>query len=142
MFSDSDISSDLIEAYRTTDYHVGTETPFVLTIGQASPALAKLYSKHRCDCAAYVSACNPFSHVASDADNERRHAELVEELTRRSLHFVEGMGRNNRGQWPGEASCLVLGLSLEAAKKLGRQFGQNALVWCGADGVPQLILLR
>lgn len=142
MFSDSAIPSDLIEAYRTTDYHVETEAPFVLTVGLASPALAKLYSKHRCDCAAYVTASNPFSQVASDVDNQRRHAELVEELKNRSLHFLEGMGRDSRDQWPGEASCLVLGLSLEAAKKLGRQFGQNALVWCGPDTVPQLVLLR
>lgn len=142
MFLDSAIPSDLIDAYRATDYFVETETPFVLTVGQASPALAKLYSKHRCDCAAFVTASNPFSQVANDADNERRHAELVEALKNRSLHFVQGMGRNTRGQWPDEASCLVLGLSLEAAKKLGRQFAQDALVWCGPDTVPQLVLLR
>ena len=142
LFSESAISSDLIEAYRATDYHVDAETPFVLTVGQASPALGQLYSKHRCQCAAYVTASNPFSQVTNDADNQRRHAELVEELKNRSLHFVEGMGRDSRGQWPGEASCLVLGLSLEAAKKLGRHYGQNALVWCGPDTVPQLVLLR
>ena len=142
MFSDSVISSDLIEAYRATDYQVDTDTPFVLKVSQASPALTKLYSKHRCNCAAYVTASNPFSKVASDADNERRHAELVEELKRRSLHFVEGLGRDPRGQWPSEASCLVLGLSLEAARKLGRHYEQNALVWCGPDAVPQLVLLR
>lgn len=142
MFSESAISSDLIEAYTATDYHVYAETPFVLKVGQASPALVQLYSKHRCDCAAYVTASNPFSQVANDADNQRRHADLVDELMKRSLHFVEGMGRDTRCQWPGEASCLVMGLSLEAAKKLGRHYEQNALVWCGPDTVPQLVLLR
>jgi hypothetical protein len=33
-------------------------------------------------------------------------------------------------------------MSLEAAKKLANQFAQNAIVWCDADAIPQLILLR
>jgi len=36
----------------------------------------------------------------------------------------------------------VPGLSLEASKSLGARFEQNAIVWSGADAVPQLILLR
>lgn len=142
MFSESAISSDLIEAYRATQYHVDAEEPFVLTVGQSSPELAGLYSKHRCQCAAYITAFNPFSEATTDAENEQRHAELVEELRNRSLHFVEGMGRDPLGQWPGEVSCLILGLSMEAAKKLGRNYKQNALIWCGPDTVPLLVLLR
>ncbi|UUZ55406.1 DUF3293 domain-containing protein [Massilia sp. H-1] len=45
-------------------------------------------------------------------------------------------------EWPSEPSFLVRGLSLEDASALGRQLRQNAIVWCGADLVPQLILLR
>lgn len=142
MFSESTISCDLIEAYLATNYHVDTETPFVLKVGQASPALAKLYTTHGCTCAAYVTAYNPNGQVTNDEDNRRRHSDLLNELTNRSLHFVEGMGRDTQGQWPGEVSCLVLGLSLEDSKKLGHHHEQNALVWCGPDTVPQLVMLR
>jgi len=140
--SDSAIPADLIEAYKATDYHVNADTPFVLRVGAASPALSSLYSKYRCDCAAYLTAYNPFSMATTDADNERRHAELVEELARRSLRFIDGVGRDPDGRWPGEVSCLILDLSLETAKKLGRHYEQNALVWCGPDTVAQLVLLR
>lgn len=36
---------------------------------------------------------------------------------------------------------LVLGLALEAAKSLGNAYEQNAVIWCGADAVPNLVLL-
>jgi hypothetical protein len=35
-----------------------------------------------------------------------------------------------------------LGLSLEAAKALGKKYDQNAVVWCGPDAIPELVLLR
>lgn len=33
-------------------------------------------------------------------------------------------------------------MSLGAAKAIGTQFEQDAIVWVGPDAVPQLILLR
>lgn len=36
----------------------------------------------------------------------------------------------------------MLRISLEAAKELGARYEQNAIVWAGADAMPQLILLR
>ena len=32
-------------------------------------------------------------------------------------------------------------MGLEEAKVLGCRYEQNAVVWCGVDAVPQLILL-
>jgi hypothetical protein len=52
------------------------------------------------------------------------------------------MGQHPSNKWPGEEIFLVLGLYFEAAKALGERFGQNAIVWCGIDAVPQLIVLR
>ena len=39
-------------------------------------------------------------------------------------------------------AILVLGLALEAAKSLGNAYEQNAVIWCGPDAVPSLVLLR
>jgi hypothetical protein len=36
----------------------------------------------------------------------------------------------------------VLGMALDAAQEVGRRYGQNAIVWAGADAVPELVLLR
>ncbi len=65
-----------------------------------------------------------------------------EELRLRSLLFIEGVGQHPSNRWPPEPSFLVLDLSLEAAKALGSRHEQNAIVWCGADATPLLVLLR
>ena len=45
------------------------------------------------------------------------------------------------GEWESEDSFLVLGISLEGAQELGAAYGQNAIVWCGEDAIPKLVLL-
>lgn len=142
MFSDTPISDELLQAYRATDYHVEAAVPFVLRVGQASPDLLHLYAKHQCECAAFLTACNPFSESAAERENEFRQTELASELRKRGLNFIKGIGRDTLGKWPREPSFLVFGLSLEAAKRLWREQDQNVLIWCGPDAVPQLILLR
>jgi hypothetical protein len=142
LFSDSTIDEATIQAYLQTHYRVHCEAPFVLLIGQVSPELLSLYKRHHVDCAAFLTACNPFSREVSEIDNRERQKALATELARRSLTFLEGLGQHPSNNWPGEESFLILGLELEAAKTLGGRFEQNALVWCGSDGVPQLIVLR
>ena len=118
------------------------DAAFVLQIGKVSPDLLSLYERHSVDCAAFLTGCNPFSQEVSEPENRERQQSLATELTRRSLSFLKGIGQHPSNNWPGEESLLVLGLNLEAAKTLGERFEQNAIVWCGADGVPQLIVLR
>ena len=142
MFSDSVIDSTTIQAYLETHYRVHGASPFVLQIGQVSPDLLSLYARHSVGCAAFLTGCNPFSREVSEPENRERQKSLAAELTRRSLTFVEGMGQHPSNHWPGEESFLVLGLDLEAAKTLGERFEQNAIVWNGPDGSPQLVLLR
>jgi hypothetical protein len=43
--------------------------------------------------------------------------------------------------WPPKPSVLVFGLELQAAGSMGQRFEQNALLWCGGDGVPRLVVL-
>lgn len=56
--------------------------------------------------------------------------------------IIEGEGLDSSGKWPAEKSFLALGLDLETSSALGREFGQNAIVWAGVDAIPRLILLR
>ena len=142
LFSDSVIDPAIIQAYLETHYCVHGDAAFVLQIGMVSPDLLSLYERHSVDCAAFLTGCNPFSQEVSEPENRERQQSLATELTRRSLSFLKGIGQHPSNNWPGEESLLVLGLNLEAAKTLGERFEQNAIVWCGADGVPQLIVLR
>jgi hypothetical protein len=132
----------MLRAYEETHYHVFGDAPTTLRIGVANPVLADLHQAFRVDCSAFITAVNPFSALTDEATNVRRQAMLADELDRESLRFIEGMGKHPSREWPGEPSFLIFGSSLDAAKKLGTRYGQNAIVWCGHDTVPQLILLR
>jgi hypothetical protein len=137
----ADLNPQLRKAYRETEYRVTEGEPFVLRVDEPCPELLGLYRAKNVSCAAFITACNPFSQPLSAEENARRQAELRSELARRSLFYLEGVGQHPSGTWPGEPSFLVLGLALEAAKTLGRAYEQNAIVWCGADAVPRLVLL-
>lgn len=137
-----EIDPATVKAYLETDYCVAAPEPFVLRVDTASVPLAQLYRQHLTNCCAFITACNPYSRIVGDKENAERQAELAQELTRIGLTFFDSVGRHPAGGWPEESSYLVLGLSLADAKHLGEKYRQNAIVWCGPDAVPELVLLR
>lgn len=142
MFSDSAIPQDVIQAYLETHYHVHGSAPTTLKVGEPNTVLAALHDAAGVTHSAYITACNPFSVEQEPARNAELQRALAEALRQRGLRHIDGIGQHPANGWDGEASFLVLGLSLNEAKALGAQLGQNAIVWSGADAVPQLILLR
>ncbi len=142
MFSNTIIDAATVNAYQETEYRVHGDMPFTLQIGQVIPELLKVHQSRRVECSAFITACNPYSQIVPDIDNALRQQELLNELTRRGLSYLPGTGQHPSNEWPGEESFLVLGLNLEETKNLGKHFQQNAVVWCGANGLPELILLK
>lgn len=136
------LASDLITAYKVTNFHVKAEPAFTLNIGKVSAELKTLFKQNNVTNAAFITAWNPYSKSLSDEENQSRNDQLKNELIIRSLKFIDGFGQDPLGQWLGEDSFLVLGIELEASKKLGIQFEQNAIVWSDSDAIPELILLR
>lgn len=115
----------------------------MLIVGEANQPLAALHKAAGVTCSAFITACNPFSRQDADvASNVHRQQALANDLAQRGLIFIEGIGELPSNGWPAEESFLVLGVSLENAKAIGKQFAQNAIVWSGDDAVPQLVLLR
>jgi hypothetical protein len=142
LFSDSKIPSETIQAYLETEYFAFGDASTTLRVGQANRQLAALHKAHDVNCSAFVTACNPFSQNCSDEFNAASQEALACELKRLGLMVIEGIGTHPSNEWPGEPSYLVPGLSLEGAKALGRQYRQNAILWCADDATPQLVLLR
>ena len=142
LFPETVVKAELIQAYNDTDFGVEAAPPFLLKIGKSNESLARLFKKHQCQSAAYITAWNPYSQAAAPEQNISSQSRLENELKRRSLTYFPGMGADSKGQYPGESSFLVLDISLETSKVLGRAYEQNAVVWCGPDAVPTLILLR
>lgn len=130
-----------IQAYRETHYVVHSDAPMTLQCDVFNPYLDKLHEDASVVSSAFITACNPFSQVTSDPTNIDRQARLAQELRDCGLTFIDGIGQHPSGNWPGELSFLVLGLSLEEAKNFGIRYEQNAIIWCGLDAVPQLVLL-
>ena len=142
MFSNSTIDRSTIQAFLETHYLVRGDAPMTLQCGVFNPALAELHKASRVESSAFITACNPFSQLVDDMINANRQVDLAQKLRDNNLTFVDGIGQHPSGPWLGEPSYLVLGLSLEASKNLGISYEQNAIIWCGPDAVPQLILLR
>ena len=142
LLPDSSIDCRTVQAYLETHYCVLGDTPLTLRVGTANPLLGELHKSRRVESSAFITACNPFSQACDETVNVQRQAALARELTQRSLHFIEATGQHPSNQGPGEPSFLVLGLAREAAKMLGARLEQNAILWCGADAVPELVLLR
>ena len=136
------IAPETRQAYLEMHYSVFGKFPLTLEVGIANPDLAMRYKALKVQSCAFITACNPLGQSLDAAVNAELQAAFAGELCQRSLVFVEGLGQHPTGQWPGEASFLVWDLSLEAAKALGTQNEQNAIIWCGLNAVPKFIVLR
>jgi hypothetical protein len=141
--STTQVSSDKIRAYTATSYRLGhSDTDIILKIGTLSPQVLELFKHRQVTCGAFLTAFNPRGSQQLDAENEQAHARLVTEIVNLGLSFIEGSGSEEGTEWPTERSMFALGLGHAEAEQIGRLFDQDAIVWVGIEGVPQLILLR
>ncbi len=141
----SSLPGSLIEAYRNATYRVEASqavAAFELSLDQRCAPLAQLMAADGKDCAAFMTAHNPGSEPANAIENGAAQRRLRAALANCTVRVIAGCGGDPTGRWPDEESFLVLGLRLDSARRIGHAFGQNALIWAGADAVPRLILLR
>jgi len=139
-FPGSDVHSALIDAYANTAFRVFGLSPFTLRVGELNQALP-CYSD-RLQGAAFITAYNPFSEALTEEVNRQRHAALRGYLEEKGIEFCDGEGGDDAGEWPPEVSCYLSNVSLFEATKIGKQWGQNAIVWASNDQIPRLIMLR
>ena len=137
------VPSEKLTAYLATNYCLGyNPEEVVLNIGKHSTSLAELFTEHRVACGAFITAYNPEGTQQSDEANVQEHAALLQRVVELGHSFIEGVGAGTTGQWPLERSVFAYGMDKTSACAVGRQFRQDAIVWVGADAVPQLVLLR
>lgn len=139
--ADTVLPAPLLQAYQATHYCLA-DCDWFLQLGHAQPALAAHYQRHAVQCAAYLTACNPLGELLPDHLNLRRMQQLRQALQRAGWSWLDGHGHDPDGHWPDEDSVLVWGMSDSTARAWGQQWSQNAVLHCGADMVPQLLLLR
>jgi hypothetical protein len=70
----------------------------------------------------------------------REYLHCDAQLHARGLRYIDGIGRPPTNGWAGEDSVSVLGIDRHAAVALGREYGQNAVIWSGPSAYLQLCL--
>jgi hypothetical protein len=139
----TELDPALLAAYRNADYHVtGAARRFVLHVDEPSQALSALHAASASDCSALLTACNPASEARAEGENRAAQRRLIARLASVGVAWIDALGADPRGHWPAEPSVLALGLERDAAIEIARDFGQNAILWAGADAIPRLLLLR
>jgi hypothetical protein len=136
------INLDLLNSYKSADYHVDASPSFILKIGIHSPELESIYKTSHKHTAAFITAFNPYSQELSNQENKDRNLKLEELIQSLDFDYIHGEGKCGDGDWDGEKSFLIFGISEKQASEIGKEFEQNAIVWCDKDAIPQLVLLK
>jgi hypothetical protein len=131
---------DLIAAYLKTEYQVSGRVRCTLKVGEHNTALLALFEAHSVSSAAFITAWNPLSQIQTDDENRAAQKRLLRAIKTLGLTSLDGVGRASDSDWA-EDSLLVLGISLEQATALARDFRQHAFVWADGDGIPRLALV-
>lgn len=126
-------SSTEVEAlralYERAVYRVDApEGSFALRVGAPSSELDRLLRAHGARTFAFLTAANPRSRPLPEELNQERNAHLLARLTAAGRRFFAGVGGSAAGDWPDEASWLVLDLPEPEAVELARAFEQSALL--------------
>ena len=134
-------SKKLIAAYEDSDYVIFEEPELVLKIGEKSQRLDALLEKEGATTACFLTAANPRSEKKTAAENAAA-LEVLDQLVAASGYPMrKAEGRAPDGKWK-EPSRLVIGIYRDNADKLGRLFGQNAIVFMEKGKAPELVLLQ
>ncbi|WP_061167835.1 nitrile hydratase accessory protein [Caballeronia hypogeia] len=129
----------MLHAYNVAIYRIAGQPDIDMMVGVANDAVAAMLARHAVESAVFVTAFNPFSQELSPEENAERQRALMLRIEALGLRALPGEGMNAARTWI-EASYLVLGATLEIADALMIEFGQNAVVHIGRDGLPRLLL--
>lgn len=121
------------EATSNTSYWIDVKPPIILRINEKNPALDALLSKHGVSNWAFVTAFNPASETHPREQNLVLNRKLSERIRLAGYAALEGHDHSDCDAWPDEESFFILGINKDAARELGREFGQVGIV-CGRRG--------
>ena len=63
--------------------------------------------------AAFLTAFNPYSELVTATQNETAHKHLTEDLSKKSVMVLEGVGQDSKKEWPPEKKCFSFGINDE-----------------------------
>lgn len=140
-------TSELEVAYQATTYRVFLPSGICeLRLGQPCEGLRCWLETADCTEFALITAHNPGGQPTAEAINAERQSQLECDLLEGNYEPYaaqhEADGEADGKAWPVEESCFVPDISREDACALAADYGQNAVVCGGPDGVPHLVWIE
>jgi hypothetical protein len=136
-------TTELEALYKATTYRVFLPGGMCeLRIGEACAVLADWMETAGVSEFAVVTACNPGSQQLSAERNAELQAQLECDLIEGNYEPYACENVADDENWPSEESCFIGDIAHEDACALGENYGQNAIVYGGADGVPHLVWIE
>jgi hypothetical protein len=138
------ISEDeLWAAYRSTEFRAATHLgPVSVRVGERGPSLERLLADTGETQWLFITAWNPASVELGEVENQERNCRLRVSLDELAAQVFAGLGQPAEPEWTPEESFLALGLTRAQAIFLGRQYGQNAVVWGEGEKPAELLDCR
>ena len=128
------IPLELAKAYQEALYVIDGEGGDIsLRVSQPSLELASLMKMYRVKSAAFLTAFNPHSILATAEVNVSNHNALIDDIHTLGLKLISGEGGDPSRIWPSEPSVLVLDISRQNAEHLADRYRQNAYLWISGD---------
>lgn len=135
--------TELDAAYRATTYRVFLPGGVMdLRVGQTNKTLSSWLEKAGGLNFAIISAYNPGSLCLDAAQNSERQSQLECDLLEGNYEPYAGENIPDEASGPLEETCFVVDIALEDACALAEDFGQKAIVYGGADGMPGLVWIE
>ncbi|MGE3726432.1 MAG: DUF3293 domain-containing protein [Candidatus Sericytochromatia bacterium] len=128
----------LFAHYFKTDYQV-FEPALTIGVSHEHPELDAFLRQYQSETWCFITGANPQSRLLSSHENQQQYEKLKDFLHAQSYLFFEGQGQSRQGNWPPEASFLVLGVSREDAICWGQKFEQKAVVFGVLGEQAQLV---
>jgi hypothetical protein len=131
---------DLVSHYLATSYRADAPGgPLIIRVGRPDTALDALLDSLGAREWAFITAYNPGSVPRSPEENELGNRDLLERLRDLGHDPLPGAGIGDDGIWPPEPSFFVAGIGVEEALRLGRLYGQLAVVAGRRGEAPRLL---
>lgn len=120
---------DTWRAYERATYCVFDDSREIcFRVGSASVRLRRLLDRYGASKWAFLTACNPASRPLQANENRARQNAMLEQLLSAGYRCLPAEGRGGDASWPAEESVLALDIPERIARRIGRQYGQLAIV--------------
>ncbi|MDC1276027.1 DUF3293 domain-containing protein [Flavobacteriaceae bacterium] len=130
---------ELNKSYLSTTFQVKCSPPVNLKIGYISKEMKDLLLVNDYYEYSIITAENPFSNSCSEEINKARNTSLIKLLEKQRFKYFETLGVPADNDWIPENSFLVFNMSKDKAKKLCKEFEQNAFVYGSVDSEVELV---